>query len=685
MKFFKNVSDGSGRRCFQTSPAETRKTRRIWLKQAAVFCGVLAVFAVLWGCASSGTGGVNSSIDITILATSDIHNNYMDYDYFVDKPTDQTGLVRLASKIDEYRQTEKNVLLFDDGDNIQGNPFGDFLFKNQDSFQPEKSPITRLMNAMKYDAIALGNHEFNFGLDYLNKIIDGAQFPVICSNVLKADSDEPYFQPYALLDRTLIDERGKKQRVKVGVIGLVPPQIMNWDGAHLNGNVTAVDGYDAAEKYVKVLKEQGADIVVVLAHSGIADFQRKGGEENFAWYITNIPEVDVVISGHAHMQFPGSGYRRIAGVNIDNGTINGVPVIMPGSFADRLGAINITIEKVDGRWQRVTGTGKIISVYNRETKTGMPPVAALTALLKDAHEAVLKYIRSPIGIDDSGAKSGGSLSAALTSFYALVHDDFSTQLINEAQMWYIKKTLAGTEYEKLPVLSAAAPFKCGGRQGPSYYTNVPAGPLAIKNMADIYVFSNTVVALKVTGEDVREWLERSAGQFNQIQSGVTGTQQLVNSQFPTYNFDVIDGITYEIDVSQPERYDTEGALVNSGARRIVNIRFDGKPLADDMEFIIVTNNYRAYGGGNFPGVTPEKIVYASPDENRQVILQYIEEKQEITPSADNNWKLRFPKTSGAILFATSPLARENLIPGVSFDSTDENGFGVYAIDTAALK
>ncbi|MDR2054076.1 MAG: bifunctional 2',3'-cyclic-nucleotide 2'-phosphodiesterase/3'-nucleotidase [Treponema sp.] len=660
--------------------------RRIPLKKAAVICGVLALFAVLWGCASSGknSDGANSTIDITILATSDVHNNYMDYDYFVDKPTDQTGLVRLASKIDEYRRTDKNVLLFDDGDNIQGNPFGDFLFKNQDSFQPEKSPITRLMNAMKYDAIALGNHEFNFGLDYLNKIISGAQFPVICSNVLKAGSDEPYFQPYALLNRTLADTGGKKQKVKIGVIGLVPPQIMNWDGAHLKGNVTAVDGYDAAEKYVKVLKEQGADIVVVLAHSGIADFPRKGGEENFAWYITNIPEVDVVISGHAHMQFPGSGYRRIAGVNIDNGTINGVPVIMPGSFADHLGAINITIEKVDGRWRRADGRGQIIPVYNRETKTAMPPVSALAALLKDAHEAVLNYIRSPIGVDDSGAKTGGRLSAPLTSFYALIHDDFSTQLINEAQMWYIKKMLAGTGHEKLPVLSAAAPFKSGGRQGPSYYTNVPAGPLAIRNMADIYVYSNTVVALKVTGQDVREWLERSAGQFNQIQSNTADAQQLVNSQFPTYNFDVIDGVTYEIDVSQPERYDVEGALTDPGAHRIVNIQFDGTPLADDMEFVIATNNYRAYGGGNFPGVTPEKIIYASPDENRQVILQYIEEKQEITPSPDNNWKLRFPQTSGAVLFTTSPLARENLIPGLSFDSTDENGFGVYKIDTNAL-
>ncbi|MDR0638254.1 MAG: bifunctional 2',3'-cyclic-nucleotide 2'-phosphodiesterase/3'-nucleotidase [Spirochaetaceae bacterium] len=657
-------------------------------RKVLVLLGVFVTAVILLGCAISAKNAKSdesAKIEITILATSDVHNNYMDYDYFVDKPTDQTGLVRLASKIDEYRKTDKNVLLFDDGDNIQGNPFGEYLFKNQESFQPERSPITRLMNTMKYDAIALGNHEFNFGLDYLNKIIGGAEFPVICSNVLKADTDEPYFQPYALLERTMTDTQGKKQKVKIGVIGLVPPQIMNWDGANLRGRVTTVDGFEAAEEYAALLKEKlGADIVVVLAHSGLADFPRKGGEENFAWYITNIPHVDVVISGHAHMQFPGSGFRRIAGVNLDNGTINGVPVIMPGSFADHLGAINITVENVGGRWQRVEGTGKIIPVYNRETQTSMPAVSSLVALLKDAHEAVLKYIRSPVGKDESGAKAGGHLTAPLTSFYALIHDDFSTQIINEAQTHYIKKALAGTEHEKLPVLSAAAPFKSGGRQGPSYYTNVPAGPLAIKNMADIYVYPNTVVALKVTGQDVREWLERSAGQFHQIRGNVADAQQLVDSGFPTYNFDVIDGLTYEIDVSQSARYDNEGALVNPDARRIVNMRFAGNPLRDDMEFVIVTNNYRAYGGGNFPGVTPEKIVYESPDESRQVILQYIEEKQEIVPSADNNWKLRLPKTSGAILFTTSPLAKENLISGLAFDSLDENGFGVYKVDVNEL-
>jgi 2',3'-cyclic-nucleotide 2'-phosphodiesterase/3'-nucleotidase len=187
------------------------------------------------------------------------------------------------------------------------------------------------------------------------------------------------------------------------------------------------------------------------------------------------------------------------------------------------------------------------------------------------------------------------------------------------------------------------------------------------------------------GAEIREWLERSAGQFRQIQSNENGPQELINQGFPTYLFDVIDGITYGIDVSQPSRYNDDGSLRDPEAHRIVNVQFNAGPLEDDQEFAIVTNNYRAYGGGNFPGIEPEKIIYASPDENRQVILQYIEEKQEITPVSDGNWRLLFPAGAGTITFLSSPFAQDNLIPGVAFDSLNADGFGIYTIDPALLQ
>lgn len=624
------------------------------------------------------------TIDVTVLATSDLHNNYMDYDYFVDRPTDRTGLVRIASEIKRQRSENPNVLLFDNGDNIQGNPFGDYLSKNPPPlFQP--GPIMRVMNVLQYDAMGLGNHEFNFGLEYLRQATQGARFPVICSNVVKPGTDKPYFKPYALLKRRFIDSAGETQELKVGVIALVPPQILAWDGMHLKGKIEVHDGYEAAEKYVEILKSSGADMVIVLAHSGIADFARKGGEENFAWYVTSIPGVDALISGHSHMQFPGQGFARIQGVDIPTGRINGVPVVMPGNFGDNLGVIKVRFERSGGNWRRVDGAGSLVPVYNAATEQSLPPVRSLIDVLQPAHEAVLGYIRAPVGASEEGGKTGGSLTAALNSFYALVHDDYSVQLINEAQMWYAKKVLEHTEYGSLPMLSAAAPFKCGGRQGPNYFTNVSAGPLAIKNMADIYVYSNTVIVLKMKGAEIREWLERSAGQFRQIRSNESGPQELINWGFPTYLFDVIDGLTYDIDVSQPPRYNDDGSLRDPEAHRIVNVQFNAAPLEDDREFAIVTNNYRAYGGGNFPGIDPEKIIYASPDENRQVILHYIEEKQEITPVSDGNWRLLFPVGVGTITFPSSPLAQDNLIPGVTFDSLNADGFGIYTIDPVLLQ
>lgn len=162
-------------------------------------------------------------------------------------------------------------------------------------------------------------------------------------------------------------------------------------------------------------------------------------------------------------------------------------------------------------------------------------------------------------------------------------------------MDYVKGKIKGTQYENLPVLSAGAPFKAGTRSDPDYYTYIPKGELAIKNVADLYLYDNTVAMLKLTGADVKEWLEMSAGQFHQIDVNKAGEQQLINTDFRSYNYDVIDGVTYEIDVTQPAKYDTSGNVVNEEASRIVNLQYNGKPIDLKQEFVVATNNYRASG------------------------------------------------------------------------------------------
>jgi 2',3'-cyclic-nucleotide 2'-phosphodiesterase/3'-nucleotidase len=625
------------------------------------------------------------TVDITILATTDVHNNYMDYDYFTDMPTEQTGLVRIATAIKEIRARDPNVMLFDNGDFIQGNPFGEFLAKNPPA-EGELS-ILELLNVMRYDAMVPGNHEFNFGLPYLDAVIQGARFPVLGANVVTRFTGTPYFRPYTILVRNFTDRDGNLQSLKIGVLGVLTPQIVTWDGSWLRGKVRTLDGYETALRYVPEMKAAGADIVVILAHTGINDYPRRGGEENFGHFLTTIPDVDVVITGHAHEKFPGRAFERMQGVDTAKGTINGIPVVMPGSFADTLGVVKLAVRRTDNGWARIDGSGSLIPVYDSAArKANYPADPELTALLSPVHEAVLEYIRAPLGADEGGETSGGRLTEALTSFFAVIRDDYSVQIINESQIRYARQALASTPHANLPILSSAAPFKAGGRQGPRYYTNVPAGPLAIKNIADLYVYPNTVVILKLSGAGIKEWLEHSAGQFNQLEAGNQGEQYIQNDNFPTYLFDVIDGdgeqgssLTYRIDTTQPPKYNQDGSVLNPSAERIRDLRFNGAPIDPAREFALVTNNYRAYGGGNFPGGNPGNIILESPDESRQVILRYINEERELSPRPNNNWELILPQGSGPLLFLSSPDARDNLPQGLSFVRMEDTGFAVYQV------
>ena len=206
------------------------------------------------------------------------------------------------------------------------------------------------------------------------------------------------------------------------------------------------------------------------------------------------------------------------------------------------------------------------------------------------HEATLKYIRGPVG----------KTKAPITSYFSQVQDDPSIQIVNNAQRWYVEKHIQGTEYDGIPVLSAGAPFKAGTRGEVTYYTDIPSGTIAIKNVADLYLYPNTLNAVLVNGAQLKEWLEKSAGQFHQIDPSSTKEQPLVNMDYRSYNFDVIDGVEYQIDVSQPVKYDKEGKVSNDKTSRILNLTYNGKPIKPEQKFIVATNNYRANGEANFP-------------------------------------------------------------------------------------
>ncbi|MGE1105758.1 bifunctional 2',3'-cyclic-nucleotide 2'-phosphodiesterase/3'-nucleotidase [Bacillus wiedmannii] len=650
-----------------------KKSKKM-LAGATLAIGVIAP-QVLPATAHADENNGESTVNLRILETSDIHVNLMNYDYYQTKTDNKVGLVQTATLVNKAREEAKNSVLFDDGDALQGTPLGDYVAnKINDPKKPVDPsythPLYRLMNLMKYDVISLGNHEFNYGLDYLNKVISKTEFPVINSNVYKDDkdtneeNDQNYFKPYHVFEKEVEDESGQKQKVKIGVMGFVPPQVMNWDKANLEGKVKAKDIVETAKKMVPKMKAEGADVIVALAHSGVDKSGYNVGMENASYYLTEVPGVDAVLMGHSHTEVKD--------------VFNGVPVVMPGVFGSNLGIIDMQLKKVNGKWE----------IQKEQSKPQLRPIAdskgnplvqsdqELVNEIKDDHQATIDYVNTAVG----------KTTAPINSYFSLVQDDPSVQLVTNAQKWYVEKLFAEngqySKYKGIPVLSAGAPFKAGGRNGATYYTDIPAGTLAIKNVADLYVYPNTLYAVKVNGAQVKEWLEMSAGQFNQIDPKKTEEQPLVNISYPTYNFDILDGLKYEIDVTQPTKYDKDGKVVNANTNRIINMTYEGKPVADNQEFIVATNNYRG-SSQTFPGVSKGEVVYQSQDETRQIIVKYMQETPVINPAADKNWTFK-PIVADKLhtTFDSSPNAQKYIKKDgkISYVGPSENEFAKYAID-----
>ncbi|WP_409161234.1 bifunctional 2',3'-cyclic-nucleotide 2'-phosphodiesterase/3'-nucleotidase [Pectobacterium sp. B2J-2] len=630
-----------------------------------------------------------ATVDLRVLETTDLHSNMMDFDYYKDTPTDKFGLVRTASLIHTAREQATNSVLVDNGDLIQGSPLGDYMAA-KGLKAGDVHPVYQAMNTLDYSVGNIGNHEFNYGLDYLHKALSGATFPYVNANVLDAKTGKPLFTPYHIENKTVTDRDGKQHTLRIGYIGFVPPQVMVWDKANLTGKVTVEDITESAKKWVPEMRKQGADLVIVIPHSGLSAEPYKAMAENSVYYLSQVPGVDAIMFGHAHAVFPSNDFANIKGADIKQGTLNGVPAVMPGQWGDHLGVVDFTLNNDSGTWKVEQAKAEARPIYDKAQKKSLAAEDdKLVKVLSDAHQNTREFVSKPIG------KSADNMY----SYLSLIQDDPTVQIVNNAQRAYVEHFIQGDpDLADIPVLSAAAPFKAGGRKNdPASYVEVEKGQLTFRNAADLYLYPNTLVVVKVNGHQVQEWLECSAGQFKQIDPSKREPQSLLNwDGFRTYNFDVIDGVNYQIDVTQPTRYDSECALINDKAHRINALTFNGKPIDPKATFLIATNNYRAYGE-KFAGTGEKFVAFASPDENRSVLAAYISAETqklgEVKPQADNNWRLApiVSDTPLDIRFETSPsekataFIKEKAQYPMTSVGNDETGFAVYRLDLQHAK
>ncbi len=436
-----------------------------------------------------------ATVDLRIMETTDLHSNMMDFDYYKDTATEKFGLVRTASLIHAARNEVKNSVLVDNGDLIQGSPLGDYMAA-KGLKDGDVHPVYKALNTLDYAVGNLGNHEFNYGLDYLHNALAGAKFPYVNANIIDVKTQKPLFTPYLIKETSVIDKDGHPHTLKIGYIGFVPPQIMIWDKANLSGKVTVNDITETARKYVPEMREKGADIVVVIAHSGLSADPYHSMAENSVYYLSEVPGVDAIMFGHAHAVFPGKDFADIKGADIAKCTLNGIPAVMPGMWGDHLGVVDLVLNNDSGKWQVTQAKAEARPIYDAAAKKSLAAEdSKLVGILKADHDATREFVSKPIG------KSADNMY----SYLALVQDDPTVQVVNNAQKAYVEHFIQGDpDLAKLPVLSAAAPFKVGGRKNdPASFVEVEKGQLTFRNAADLYLYPNTLVVVKASGKEVK--------------------------------------------------------------------------------------------------------------------------------------------------------------------------------------
>jgi 2',3'-cyclic-nucleotide 2'-phosphodiesterase/3'-nucleotidase len=550
-----------------------------------------------------------TACDLTVLGTSDIHGNVYNWDYYRDAEYDDSthndvGVAKLATLVNQIRAERrgKPTLVLDAGDTIQGTSLATYYAKQEPiTSTGEKHPMARAMNILDYDAVTLGNHEFNYGLPLLDLWIKQLGFPALAANAVNERTGKPAFLPYVIKKVSL---GFGAPALRVGILGLTNPGTAIWDRGHVEGKLRFDDMIATAAKWVPIMRARGADIVLVSAHGGDDGTSSYGPElpiENPSALIAQqVPDIDAILFGHAH--------REVVERFVTN-QATGAQVLLsePSKWGQRLTRMDFTLSREHGRWQI---TSKRATMLNTNTVVEDPKVLAA---VRAQHTTTVGYVNQVV------ATSAVELSAAESRY----RDTPILDYINKVQSDTVIAALAGTPYASLPVLSIAAPF--------SRTAVFPAGAVKIKDVAGLYIYDNTLEAVVLSGAEVKAYLEYSAKYFRTLGPGAPVNPAEINDpSVPDYNYDTISGLDYDIDISKPV------------GQRITKLNHPGTttPVAENDQFVIAVNNYRRSGGGRFPGIVKTQV-YNEQKEIRQLLIDWAQAKGTINPADfyQPNWRL----------------------------------------------
>jgi len=596
--------------------SETSTVSRRAMLSAAVVAGSSAgaLLAAAPAEASPGRGG--KRFRLTVLGTTDLHNNVFNWDYFkdsayADKDGNQIGIAQASSLIKAVRAERgaSSTLTIDAGDTIQGTPLAYYFAKIRPASRTVKHPMALAMNAVGYDAVALGNHEFNYGIELLRTWERQLSFPVLGANVHVAGRRARAFSPY-VLKRV----RTSTGWVTVGIVGFVTPGCALWDKHNVEGKLSFNGIVEEARKVIPEVRAAGADVVIVSCHSGATPGSSYGDalpfpENASSQLAEEVPGIDAILVGHAHQEIPERFVTNKA-------TGRQVLLTEPLRWGMRVSVMDLDLVKERGRWRVEAAHSHLLNARTA------PEDPAVVKAVSAAHREAVKYVNTAMG----------SSTAPLSTATACWEDSAAIDAINFVQAGRIKTELAGGPNANLPVLSIAAPF--------SRSVDVAAGPLTIRDIAGLYIFDNTLLSIKFTGAQLKAYLEWSAGYYKTVTGTTVAAADLTNAPTalapagtPDYNYDIVFGLDapleYSIDVARPT------------GQRIQGLSYGGAPVPDGMEFALAINNYRQSGGGSFPGVTQAPVLTNSQQEIRQLMIDYVVEHGVLDPGAfaRNDWKL----------------------------------------------